>query len=77
MHIKSKGKSVHDFSSVESSQSKEGKTKGKGKHAATMTKGDTKLSCLHCQRDGHDAEHCWKLHPELKPKWFKDRKGKK
>ena len=72
-----KGNSVHNFSSAESSQTKEGKTKGKGKHAATMKKGDMKLSCSHCQRDGHDAEHCWKLHPKLKPKWFKDKKGSK
>ena len=41
-----------------------------------MRKGDTKLSCSHCQRDGHDAEHYWKLHLELKPKWFKDKKQK-
>ena len=71
-HIESKGNGVHDFSSAESSQSKEGKPKGKGKHATTMKKGDTKISCSHCQRDGHDAEHCWKLHPKLKLKWFKD-----
>ena len=70
MHIESKGKSVHDnFSSVQPSQSKEGKQKGKSKHTATVKKGDTKLLCSHCQRDGHDEEHCWKLHLDLKPKW--------
>ena len=42
-HIESKEKGVHDFSSVESSQSKGGKVQGKGKHTATMKKGDTKL----------------------------------
>ena len=64
--------------SVESRQLKEGKDKGKEKMnwSAIVKKEDAKLSCSHCQRDGHDAEHCWKLHPELKPKWFKDQKGK-
>ena len=42
-----------------------------------MKKGDTKLSCSHCQKDGHDEEHCWKLHPDLKPKWAQHQRGKK
>ena len=42
-----------------------------------MRKGDTNLSCSHCQRYGHDEENCWKLHPELKSEWFKDQQGKK
>jgi hypothetical protein len=29
------------------------------------------------QKKGHDENHCWKLHPELKPKWAQPRKGKK
>ena len=39
-HIESKGNNAHDFSSAKSSQSKEGKEKGKGKHIVTMRKGD-------------------------------------
>ena len=29
----------------------------------------------HCSKDGHDEDHCWKLHPEMKPKKFNN-KGK-
>jgi len=27
-----------------------------------------KLKCSHCGKHRHDAEHCWELHPELRPK---------
>ena len=77
-HIESKGKSSHDnFSSAKSIQSKEGKEKGKRKHTTTMNKGDTKLLCSHFQKVGHDEEHIWKLHPDLKPKWDQHQRGKK
>ena len=33
------------------------------------------LSCKNCKKEGNDNEHCWKLHPEKRPKWFKERKG--
>ena len=29
--------------------------------------------CRHCSRSGHPETKCWKLHPELKPKWLKQR----
>ena len=32
-------------------------------------------SCTHCKREGHDEDHCWKLHPQLRPKRFNG-KGK-
>ena len=73
-HIESKGKSVHDFSSAKSSQEKENKAKGKGKHATTMRKGEERPTCSHCQKQGKEEAKCWKLHPESKPKWFKDQK---
>ena len=38
---------------------------------------DEKPTCSHCHKKGHGKEKCWKLHPKLKPKWSKDRKGKK
>ena len=59
MHIESKGKRTHDnFSSVESTQSKEGKGKGKGKHKNTVRKGDGRSTCSHCQKKGHAEEKC-------------------
>ena len=58
-HIESKGKSAHaNFFSAETSQSKEGRAKGKGKHTTTVRKGDERHTCSHCQREGHDKEHC-------------------
>ena len=34
------------------------------------------VHCTHCEVDGRDEEHCWKLHPERWPKKFGG-KGKK
>ena len=62
MHIDSKGKSVHDFSSAKSNQVKEGKVKGKGKHAITMKKGDERCTCLHCRKKGNEEAKCWVFH---------------
>jgi hypothetical protein len=41
-----------------------------------MKKGDERPTCSHCQKQGHEEAKCWKLHLEMKPKWFKDQKGK-
>jgi hypothetical protein len=41
-----------------------------------VTRREEKLSCKLCQKEGHDDDHCWKLHPEKRPKWFKERKGR-
>jgi len=34
----------------------------------------TKPSCTHCKKDGHDDEHCWIFHLELRPKKFDGKK---
>ena len=26
------------------------------------------MICKHFSKEGHDENHCWKLHPELRPK---------
>jgi len=26
------------------------------------------VTCKHCSKEGHDETHCWKLHPEMRPK---------
>ena len=41
-----------------------------------MRKGGERPTCLHCQKQGQEGAKCWVLHPKLKPKWFKDQKGK-
>ena len=58
MHIESKGKSVHEVPSVESSHEKEGKSKGKGKHATTMRKGEERPTCSHCQKQECEEAKC-------------------
>eukprot|EP00253_Pinus_taeda_P008200 PITA_08200 len=35
-----------------------------------------KASCTHCKKEGHDDEHCWILHPELRPKKSEGKKKK-
>ena len=32
-------------------------------------------SCTYCEKEGHDEENCWKLHPELRHE-KNDKKGK-
>jgi hypothetical protein len=36
-----------------------------------------KTKCPHCKKVGHGEEKCWQKHAELRPAWFKDKKGKK
>jgi len=53
-------------------------THGQDDHSKRVTetkRRGEKLSCTHCEKEGHDEENCWKLHPELRPK-RNDRKGK-
>jgi hypothetical protein len=42
-----------------------------------MTRREDKISSKHCNKEGHDDDHCWKLHPEKRTKWFKERKLRK
>jgi hypothetical protein len=62
--------------SRELSSRKEDKRKGNGKKASSTTMREGNLSCKHCKKEGHDDDHCWKLHPEKRPKCFKERKGR-
>jgi hypothetical protein len=62
--------------SLESSSRKEDKRKWNGKKANSMARKEEKPSCKHCKKEGRDEDHCWKLHPEKRPKWFKERKGR-
>jgi hypothetical protein len=42
-----------------------------------VTRREENISCKHCKKEGHDDYHCWQLHPKKRPKWFKERKGRK
>jgi hypothetical protein len=59
------------------SSRKEDKRKENGKKANLVTRKEDNLSCKHCKKEGHDDDHCWQLHPEKRPKLFKERKGRK
>jgi hypothetical protein len=60
--------------SEESSSRKEDKRKWNGKKENSMARKEENPSCKHCKKEGHDEDHCWKLHPEKRPKWLKERK---
>ena len=51
------------------------KFKRKDKKTATVTREGGKPYFTHCNKSGYDEEHCWKFHPENKPKQFSG-KGK-
>ena len=50
------------------------KQKWKARKANTAQK--RRSSITHCKKDGHDDEHCWILHLELRPKKFEGKKKK-
>jgi hypothetical protein len=71
MHLESREKDVNDDSSMEHVQQKGSKNKGKEKQATTVRKKDEEAYMLSLrEKKGHDEAHCWKLHPELRPKRF-------
>jgi hypothetical protein len=53
------------------------KFKGNGRKNVAVKKEGEKFTCKHCSKDGHDEDHCWKLHLERRPKKFgNNNKGK-
>jgi hypothetical protein len=37
---------------------------------------DRREECPHCHKLGHSKAQCWALHPEQRPKWLKDKRGR-
>jgi hypothetical protein len=70
-HLENRGKHVQE-DPIEKPSNIPHKTfkkfKRKDNNTATVTREGGKPSCTHCKKCGHDEEHCWKLHPEKKPK---------
>jgi hypothetical protein len=79
-HLEARGnKDIHEGFKKTFSQGDKGKKhfKGKGRKNATVKKEGEKFTCKHCSKEGHDEDHCWKLHPERRPKKFgNNNKGK-
>jgi hypothetical protein len=49
------------------------KFEGNGKKNSLVKEEREKLLCKHYSKDGHDEDHCWKLHPEKRPKKFSNK----
>eukprot|EP00253_Pinus_taeda_P025508 PITA_25508 len=78
-HLEARGKNGNPEvggSSQPTARKNKEKRKQKWKERKTNTIQKSKSSCTHCKKDGHDDEHCWILHPELKPKKFEGKKKK-
>jgi len=78
-HLEARGKNVNPEigGSLKPTTSKnKGKEKQKLKERKENAIQKAKPSCTHCKKDGHDNEHCWSLHLELKPKKFDGKKKK-
>ena len=63
-------------SSKPNASKKKEKRKQKWKESKENAIQKTKSSSTHCKKDGHDDEHYWILHPELKPKKYDGKKKK-
>ena len=65
MHLEARGKQYFD-----GNEDREYKGKGR-KINANSRKEKGKFFCKKCFKTSHDEDHCWKLHPELKPEKIK------
>eukprot|EP00253_Pinus_taeda_P011092 PITA_11092 len=77
-HLEARGKNVNPEiggSSKPSASKNKEKKKLKWKDKKENALHKDKPSYTHCKKD-HDDEHCWSLHPELKPKKFGGKKKK-
>jgi hypothetical protein len=77
-HLEARGRNeTHEGNKKPFSHGDKGKRKfkGNGKKNDAVKKEGEKFTCKHCSKDGHDEDHCWKLHPERRPKKFGN-KGK-
>lgn len=74
-HLEARGKNVQDEGKKKPFKGGEkGKGfKGKQNKNESIKKEGEKTACTHCSKDGHDEAHCWKLHPELRPKKFNNK----
>jgi hypothetical protein len=71
-HLENKGKHVQEDPTKKPSKFPHKKFKGKfqrkDKKTTTVKMIEAKPSFTHCKKNGHNDEHCWKLHPEKRPK---------
>ena len=44
---------------------------------SSINNADTTTACSYCHKKGHLESKCWKLHPEHKPEWLKQRERRR
>ena len=71
----SEDEQVEDEASSQSALVAKAYKEGMAQGVALATRGFNAKTCTGCGKPNHVAEGCWKLHPELKPKWAKERRG--
>ena len=72
-HLEARGKNTFDALNEGSDFKRKGR-----KRVANYRKEKGKLFYKNCSKANHDEDHCWKLHPELKPEKYKNKdKNKK
>jgi len=78
-HLEARGKNVNlevGGSSKRTTSKNKEKRMQKWKERKENAVQKDKPSCTRCKKGGHDDEHCWSLHPELKSKEFDGKKKK-
>jgi hypothetical protein len=79
-HLEARGRNeTHEGNKKPFSHGDKGKRKfkGNGRKNVVVKKEGEKFTCKHCSKDGHDEDHCWKLHPERRPKKFGNKEKSK
>ena len=75
-HLEARGKRNIDEKSDDEGKGK-GKFYGRGKRNSSVKREKEKLTCKYFLNNGHDEDHCWQLHPELKPNKLKAKEKEK
>jgi len=79
-HLEARGINVSEETSEKSfKHGEKWKLKFKDKHKKNVTcnKEGEKITCKHCSKEGHDEDHYWKLHLEMRPKSFNNKEKEK
>jgi len=79
-HLEARGKHVSDEKSersLEIGEKGNGMFKGKRKNNASIKMEKEKITCKHYLKYGHDDDHCWKLHPEMRSNKLKNKEKEK
>ncbi|XP_031500273.1 uncharacterized protein LOC116264278 [Nymphaea colorata] len=75
IEVKNRGSNHKNFAKSKQRTLKDEKNRTQKDSKSSSSKFD--FYCNHCKISGHIKDKCWKVHPNLRPKWFRDpNKGK-